>query len=360
MNRYLKIVSLLIAVLTVTVVFSACDKNGDTPADTSDIHQTETSDISVSIAENGEQTEGFYTYKVTNGTVVLTEYSGAESDITVPSEIGGMKVSKIGGGLFKKRYGINTVTIPEGITEIGEGAFSDCTALNSISVPSTVKAIGASAFSNTPWYSSLSDEFVTVGDGVVVKYNGNGGNVTIPANVRYVSNLFRYSDVEITHITLSEGTECIGQKAFAGLKSLTGITLPSTVKTISTGAFTLCTSLVEITVPETVTVIEEYAFSHCKSLETVTVNAQLEVLDAATFYGCSALKTVTFSDKIGKISADSLSSCPDLTTVYINGANTEISASAFNSTTGVTVICPEGSVAEKFCIDNNIAVNPQN
>ncbi len=358
MKKYLRMLSAFLAVFISLSLIPACSQNGG-ETDNSDTSGTEKVTDSAQNNENEtEGTDGFFTYKITEDGAELTEYSGFETDIEVPTEVNGNKVVKIGDWLFKKNYTVKKVTLPDGIREIGEGAFSECKALETLSIPSSVGIIGASAFAGTAWYDGLDGEFVTVGDGVAIKYNGNGGDVTIPSDVKYLSNLFRYSDVEITHITLGEGAVCIGQKAFAGLRSLTGVTFSSTVKEIGAGAFTLCTALCEITIPETVTVIREYAFSHCKSLKDVTVRAEITVLETATFYSCDSLETVEFPSTLETVAADSLSSCLSLKQVRFSSGGTKISPNAFDAGTEVVVICPSPSEVEDFCNENNISVNP--
>lgn len=359
MKKYLRVLSAFFAVFISLSLISACSHRGDAETDNSETSNTEKITESTQNTENkAEGVDGFFTYKITEIGAELTEYSGAETDITVPAEVKGNKVVKIGDRLFKKNYTVKSVTLPDGILEIGEGAFAECEALETISIPSSVKAIGASAFAGTAWYGGLDDEFVTVGDGVAIKYNGNGGNVTIPSDVKYLSNLFRYSDAEITHITLGEGVVCIGQKAFAGLKSLTGVTFSPTVEEIGVGAFTLCTALCEITIPETVTVIREYAFSHCKSLKDVTINAKITELETATFYSCDSLETVELPSTLKTVSADSMSSCLNLKYVKFSSDDVKISSNAFSAETKAAVICPSPSEVEDFCIENNISVNP--
>lgn len=129
---------------------------------------------------------------------VITEYTGGETSVSVPSKIGSQTVTAIGSGAFSGNEDIKSVSIPSSVTQIGQEAFSDCTSLSSVSLPSSLKQIGIGAFYGC---SSLS-------------------SVTVPS-----------------------GTTTIGDEAFAYCTSLRTVTIPSSVTSIADDAFTGCDSL---------------------------------------------------------------------------------------------------------------------
>jgi len=69
-------------------------------------------------------------------------------------------------------------------------------------------------------------------DGVLVRYEGPGGDIVIPAHL---------------------GITAIGEKAFYGNNRLTGISLPEGVNRIGAWAFAYCSGLTGITIPDSVT-----------------------------------------------------------------------------------------------------------
>lgn len=129
---------------------------------------------------------------------VITEYTGSETSVSIPSKIGSQSVTAIGSGAFSGNEDIKSVSIPSSVTQIGQEAFSDCTSLSSVSLPSSLKQIGIGAFYGC---SSLS-------------------SVTVPG-----------------------GTTTIGDEAFAYCTSLQTVTIPSSVTSIADDAFTGCDSL---------------------------------------------------------------------------------------------------------------------
>ena len=73
----------------------------------------------VSIAQNID-----YEYSVLDdGTVEITKYTGSESKVAVPDEIGSKSVTKIGSGAFSRCAKLESITIPDSVSKIGNKAF---------------------------------------------------------------------------------------------------------------------------------------------------------------------------------------------------------------------------------------------
>jgi len=79
------------------------------------------------------------------GQIVLTRYSGAESNIHLPDEIEGKSVTAIGEFCFKDSRNIQTITLHSAIDRIGDGAFYNCSSLEHISLDS-VATLGVGVF----------------------------------------------------------------------------------------------------------------------------------------------------------------------------------------------------------------------
>lgn len=127
--------------------------------------------------------ENEFEYIVNYGKKVsITKWNGPkkfDGVITVPNEIGGLPVTRIGEGAFARRYHISGVILPNsiatianhafyncwkltsvkgaaGLTGIGHSAFFGCKLLTDISLPDTVTYIGHRAFSGCEGLSNLS------------------------------------------------------------------------------------------------------------------------------------------------------------------------------------------------------------
>ncbi len=89
------------------------------------------------------------------------------------------------------RTGLVTVVIPEGVTEIGYGAFYHCENLSEISISSTVTKIEKNAFEHTAWlkkwYAESDEDYLIVGDGVLIAYKGEAAAFKKPSEVKCIA-----------------------------------------------------------------------------------------------------------------------------------------------------------------------------
>ena len=83
-------------------------------------------------------------------TNIVKRTYGEDTEIIIPSEIDGMKVTTIGNAAFKGCSSLTSITIPEGVTNIGIYAFSECSALESIKIPKSLTSINAPFSSFSP------------------------------------------------------------------------------------------------------------------------------------------------------------------------------------------------------------------
>ena len=67
-------------------------------------------------------------------TATITGYNGEDTDLAIPSEIGGYPVTAIGDGAFASAP-ITSVTVPSGVESIGYYAFGSCASLISANLP---------------------------------------------------------------------------------------------------------------------------------------------------------------------------------------------------------------------------------
>lgn len=87
-------------------------------------------------------------YAVFEDRAVITDFTGTETEIIVPSHIGDYPVTEIGDYAFEAGWNITSITLPDSITKISEQAFADCESLTSVNIPDGVTFIGRGAFSN--------------------------------------------------------------------------------------------------------------------------------------------------------------------------------------------------------------------
>lgn len=174
-------------------------------------------------------------------------------------------------GVLTEYKGTGTeVIIPKGVTAIGDRVFECRYELIAVTIPDSVTSVGCNAFDDTPWLNNQTDEFVIVGDGVLLKYCGNGGNVTLPDTVKYIGDAFPRT--KPTNVIIPDSVSAIGDYAFYGCESLVNIAIPNSVTSIGDYAFCGCSSLADVTIPNSVISISADAFYGCESLTSITYN----------------------------------------------------------------------------------------
>ena len=183
------------------------------------------------------------------------------SKLTTAGPIGGdytiefPATGKIPDNLFSQLGYLESVMIPDGITEIGANAFGGCSGLSSITIPQGVKKIGMSAFEDCRnveqiYFDALEMEDLGYCNDVFdnVGSNTSGVTVTIGAQVTQIpARLFdpNHYGMDLASVTFEENSVCsyIGAYAFHGCDSLDSIRLPVSVAYVGDYAFDGCPDL---------------------------------------------------------------------------------------------------------------------
>lgn len=217
----------------------------------------------------------------------LTDYGKKKyTEIAIPAEIDGVKITSIGSFAFSSCSGLTNVTIGNNVTFIGDYAFCNCTSLTSVTIPNSVTTIGGSAF------DGCSKLVYKVKENL--KYLGNSENPYL-----YLVGVISTS---ITEANIDNNCRFIGSCAFYGCSGLTSVTIPNSVTSIGGYAFRDCSGLTSIMVPYSVTSIGYGAFEGCTWLDkiyykgsesewgTISIDFYNEKLKNATRYYYSAEK----------------------------------------------------------------------
>ena len=225
-------------------------------------------------------TSGDYQYSLSDdGSAVIVKYTGTETNLTVPTELDGNRVTAIGGYSFESCTSIESVTIPKGITTIGDNAFRFCDKLTTISLPETLTTINNGSFSFCEKLDSVS----------------------VPDSVTSIGNFAFQECAALKNLKLSNGIDAINDFAYTGCESLTTIDIPSSVKTIGQNSFAHCNGLINVVIPEGVTLINTAAFSYCDNITSLSLPNTLETVNAFAFCTCPKLMEVTVPDSVTEI-----------------------------------------------------------
>lgn len=162
-------------------------------------------------------------------------------------------IEKIDDFAFARSH-TESVVIPESVTHIGYGAFYHCEELAYVEIPSGVKTIEPEAFARTAFLDNWenggnADDFLVVGDGILLAYKGNAARVVIPATVKKIAGNVFQNHAEITDVILSDSLTEIGEAAFSGCTSLSKVSGLEHVNKICDRAFAMC-PLMSLTISE--------------------------------------------------------------------------------------------------------------
>ncbi len=120
----------------------------------------------------------------------------------------------IGKEAFADNKEVDSLIIPETVIEIEEYAFADCSSLEEVVLPDTVY-VKRGSFSDTPWQESMVEDFVVIGSGTLVKYNGNDKSVYIPEKVKCIANYIFEEENQPETIIIPESVEYICKNALS-------------------------------------------------------------------------------------------------------------------------------------------------
>ena len=112
------------------------------------------------------------------------------------------------------------------------------------------------------------EEFVILGDGVLVKYNGEAQNVVVPDKVKYISDAFS-GNATVRSVRVGNRVRTVGEGAFEGCRALSEVILGAKVQTIEKNAFYRCTGLISVYLPKSLTFVATGAFSGTDALANV-------------------------------------------------------------------------------------------
>jgi hypothetical protein len=222
------------------------------------------------------------------GVHYLEGYLGNETDIVIPSSVGGVSINVLDNFLFANHTNLKTVVIPAGISQIAESVFSGCTSLNSVTFQGSVSFIGGSAFKDCLSLKSIS----------------------IPSSV-----------------------SVLGANAFAGCTGLTSLTLPSSLSYLNNYAFQGCTSLISFSISSanaSFSVVDGVLFNKDQTIllampggrtGAYTIPSMVKTIQNGAFFGCS-LSSVSIPASVTHIDDAPFQGCSKLTSISVDEANT--------------------------------------
>ncbi len=337
------------------MILALCSCTDKVPENTSDISEAKS-----------------FKYVAYDDFVEITKYTGTGGNVKIPEKIGGLPVKSIADKAFFNCETVTSLTMPQTVEKIGEKAFFGCSSLESIVFSDNINHVGSFAFKGTPWLNEQSDDFVVVGDGVLIDYRGAEQKVEIPEGITAFEDAFA-DNYSITSISLPSTLKTFGSNAFyactivkeisinpnpnyivdnnilytadksvllyrPALASGDSVTVSEETIKINSYAFSNNTKLKSIEFPESLKSIGDYSFDYCTNLEEIKLPKNTAQIGKYSFNYCSSLKKITLGNKIEKIPEGAFASCKSLNWVLIPESVRIIEKNAFYYCSALTDI----------------------
>lgn len=185
--------------------------------------------------------------------------------------------------------------------------------------------------------SNISDFEITK-NGVLVKYNGPGGDVVIPNSVTSIGDDAFRNCISLTSVKIPDSVTSIGYSAFANCTDLTTVAIPDSVTSIGKYTFFNCTGLRRIKLTNGIASIDTGTFEDCRNLTSVKIPDSVKSIGYAAFRDCRGLTSVVIPDSVKSIGEDAFAKCFSLTSITIPESVTSIGEGAFNSCRSLTSV----------------------
>ena len=304
-KKFISLLILLAMTLSITVGNCSCSRENDFSVKNRELADEETLHF------------GNYEYmKYSDGTAVITSYTGDAASLTIPASFDGADIVAIGSAAFAENTSLVSLTLPSTLEMIGDFAFYLCSSLADVKFGNKLWSIGVSAFESTPWLASETDEYVVVGDNVLLKYQGSAHAVTVPKGIKHLADAFTMNSelisvelpdtlltigvaafsfcTELRHVCFGENLILIGDGAFEGCEALPAINIPDSVVSIGINAFRDCFYLTDIQRGSSLREIGEYAFGGDVRIKIVSLPTSIELIDDNAFFDCFSLMYVFY------------------------------------------------------------------
>ncbi len=226
------------------------------------------------------------TVEIPDGITTITDSCFAQcyalDKLTLPAKLEKIEAE----AFYASGQNIDTLLLPDTLTEIGELAFYGWSSIRTVHLPKALTQLGDYVFDGCDALQEISVEQdnpnYTAVDGVLhdkartrlIKYPPARyeESYTLRDGVQTVDGWAFVGAGNLKHIDLNEAVT-IGEEAFYGCNALETIAINDAVTELPSAAFTLCSALKEITIPANCTTIGAHCFTGCSSLQEVTVPA---------------------------------------------------------------------------------------
>lgn len=279
-------------------------------------------------------------------------------------------ITDIGGGCFERCINLKYIHLSDNLTKLSEETFVSCESLQSIDIPQSVTSIGDQCFVGCFQLTNINipKSLKQLGVGCfyacpkLVAFNVESGNLQFESSGGVLisadhSQIYAYPAAKKdTAYTVPYGVTTIPANCFAYCKQLKRIHLPNTLKDIGFEAFFNC-GIDSMIVPNSVKYIQQGAFHACDNLKFIKLSDSLEYIGPdcfrmcgleevviptpianyrGNFIDCKNLKSVKLPEGLTQLG--SFAGCTSLQEINIPQSITEIGSQCFARCKSITAI----------------------
>lgn len=316
--------------------------------------------IEALLAEHFE-TVGNLVYRIDDGTATVVGYTGAPTELTVPTYVQGVPVTAIDYGALQGCQSLTYVsTFPITATigpyafadcpnlyradlgcsgSLPEGIFSGCTNLAACQIEAGIFSIGAGAFDGCTQLQAILG-WNQLQNLAIIKENAFRGckllTLSIPSTVQLLGNQ-AFAGSGLTSATLPAGLRSLGTGVFQNCTSLSAATVKSALIALPQDTFSGCTALQSVSLPAGMTSIGREAFKNCSALSSISLPEALTSLEREAFAG-SGLTAVTVPETVASIGYAAFRDCSELTAAALPKTLTQLPESLFSYCSALTTV----------------------
>ncbi len=164
------------------------------------------------LAEENIDGVAFKYQVMSDGTIVLDKYTGTATDVVIPEEYKGYKVTWISDGAFKSNKTVKSVHIPKSITFIAEAVFADCDNLTKFTTDNSTYGT-----TGTILYRKDNNRIIGYACGAKTSI------LTIPSNIQTIAPCSFWGADNLKTVITNKGLKEIGYSAFKDCENLKSI-----------------------------------------------------------------------------------------------------------------------------------------
>lgn len=213
--------------------------------------------------------------------ITITGCAEGATELVIPNEIYGYKVTKIAYGAFAYNSSIENVEIPSNVKYIESSIFEECTNLRSVNIQKGITNIPTEMF-----YGCSNLE-----------------SITIPSSVTAIGPGAFEDCTNLKNITIPSSVTDIGAYSFMGCSILNDVVLPPNLNYLGECSFKRCSSLEEIEIPMTMWRIRGWTFDECTSLKKIIIPYTIKEIESSFENISSDLIVYTMKDSYAHIYA---------------------------------------------------------